>query len=525
MRPVRLVAEGFTAFRDRVEVDFEDVDFFALVGPTGSGKSSVIDAICFALYGCVPRYEDRRLVAPAITVGASEAKVSLVFDVGGERYHATRVVRRQPRGAGATTREARLERHEAGSAEGDPLETLAGNADQLSAAVEALLGLSFEQFTRCVVLPQGEFAKFLHDKPADRQELLARLLDIDVYSRMGGRARSLAEACRKTVEFKSERLDTLGGATPEALAAAERRVGELSLLGEQLRDAEPAIEQLARDAAVELDAAARAEAFVTALVAVAVPAEVVTAAQHRRELEEAVARADTEVATAETRRRELAQAATTLPELAPLQAVWHAHDEMERLTGEIVETLRRLQSAEDSYTRAERAAAAAEEDERLAAAGLESARLEHGAANLAQHLAVGQPCPVCLVGVTKLPALGPPGELAAAERRLSQAKAAAKAADRMLTAATEARAEERTRGESLVTRQQELNERVAEHPDRDALVELVASVDAQLQELAAARSAEEELRDRRAEAVRLVDEARQGLASTRRRRSPASATS
>src|SRR3954454_9242634 len=107
MRPVRLVAEGFTAFRDPICVDFTSADFFALVGPTGSGKSSVLDAICFALYGSVPRYADDRLVAPAITQGANEARVSLTFEIDGAIYVATRVVRRTPKGA--TTREARLE--------------------------------------------------------------------------------------------------------------------------------------------------------------------------------------------------------------------------------------------------------------------------------------------------------------------------------------------------------------------------------------------------------------------------------
>ena len=59
MRPVSLTAEGFTAFRDSVTIDFTGADFFALVGPTGSGKSSVLDAICFALYGIVPRLRRR----------------------------------------------------------------------------------------------------------------------------------------------------------------------------------------------------------------------------------------------------------------------------------------------------------------------------------------------------------------------------------------------------------------------------------------------------------------------------------
>src|SRR5439155_8276769 len=107
MRPVRLVTEGFTAFRDAIDVDFTNADFFTLVGPTGSGKSSVLDAICFALYGSVPRYADDRLVAPAITQGANEARVSLTFEIDGEEYLATRVVRRTK--TGATTKEARLE--------------------------------------------------------------------------------------------------------------------------------------------------------------------------------------------------------------------------------------------------------------------------------------------------------------------------------------------------------------------------------------------------------------------------------
>ena len=69
MRPERLEVAGFTAFRDPVTIDFEGADLFALTGPTGAGKSSVIDAITFALYGRVPRYDDQRLVAPVVSQG------------------------------------------------------------------------------------------------------------------------------------------------------------------------------------------------------------------------------------------------------------------------------------------------------------------------------------------------------------------------------------------------------------------------------------------------------------------------
>ena len=99
MRLARLEISGFGAFRDPTTIDFTDTDFFALVGPTGSGKSTVIDAVCFALYGSVPRYEDKRLTRYVVTLGASEARVSLTFELEGTGYIATRVVRRSAKGS------------------------------------------------------------------------------------------------------------------------------------------------------------------------------------------------------------------------------------------------------------------------------------------------------------------------------------------------------------------------------------------------------------------------------------------
>ena len=166
MRPIRVTMVGFGIFADEVTVDFEGVDVFALVGPTGSGKSTIIDAICFALYGSVPRHDDRRAVAGAVHVLSTEAKVALEFELGGVRYVAVRVIRRDAKGR-ASTREARLE-----VVDGD---VLAGSAREMEPAVVALLGLDFDQFTRAVVLPQGEFARFLRAESKERGQLLQRL--------------------------------------------------------------------------------------------------------------------------------------------------------------------------------------------------------------------------------------------------------------------------------------------------------------------------------------------------------------
>lgn len=66
MRPLRLMIDGFGSYRERTEVNLSDVDFFVLTGPTGSGKSTIIDALCFALYGTVPRWGKGNVIKNAL---------------------------------------------------------------------------------------------------------------------------------------------------------------------------------------------------------------------------------------------------------------------------------------------------------------------------------------------------------------------------------------------------------------------------------------------------------------------------
>ncbi len=81
MRPIMLDLHGFASFRDEAHVDFGDADFFALVGPTGSGKSTVIDAMTFALYGSVPRWGRKGMVSLALAPTVARGTVKLVFEV------------------------------------------------------------------------------------------------------------------------------------------------------------------------------------------------------------------------------------------------------------------------------------------------------------------------------------------------------------------------------------------------------------------------------------------------------------
>src|SRR6266480_1957952 len=109
MRPVSLLLNGFGCYRQPTESDFSDVNFFALVGPTGAGKSTVIDGLCFALYGTVPRWGKENAIAQALAPAANSCRVCLVFEAGGNRYGAVRALTRDKKGQ-VHTKEARLER-------------------------------------------------------------------------------------------------------------------------------------------------------------------------------------------------------------------------------------------------------------------------------------------------------------------------------------------------------------------------------------------------------------------------------
>ena len=221
MRPVRLDMDGFASFRDKTILDFTDADYFVLVGATGAGKSTVIDAITFALYGTVPRWNDQRMVTPALAPTATRCVVRLVFDADGQRYVVAREARRS---GGKTSRvsmhASRLERlHDPDDLDGDG-DVLAAESE-VTKAVENLLGLSYDHFTTCVALPQGEFAEFLHAKPSDRQDILSSLLGYQLYDELQSRANSRAREKRAA-------RDALEAALAGYAEATEQQVSDLT---------------------------------------------------------------------------------------------------------------------------------------------------------------------------------------------------------------------------------------------------------------------------------------------------------
>lgn len=373
MRPVRLEMDGFASYREKTVVDFTGADYFALIGPTGSGKSTVIDALTFALFGTVPRWDDRRVVRDALAPTANRGTVRLVFDVDGLRFIAARELTRAPRGA--VHMHGRLEQLADPSTLGDvddPTEVLAADSE-VTAAVEELLGLTYEHFTKCVVLPQGEFDQFLRARGSDRRTMLLKLLGFDLYADIQKMANNRATAAEGRADWLADQVTRHGDATPEAEAAAAARVAELEALAGEVDTALPALTAAAEALTAALQRSAALTAEAEQLGAVAVPDGVDELDAQRRAAERELAEARTgeeAAAGADTAARTMLSAA---PARAPLEAARRDYAERDRRRGA-------LSAAESAVTDAARVLDEATAAHRQAAAAMEEARTRRDAA-------------------------------------------------------------------------------------------------------------------------------------------------
>lgn len=210
MRPLELSLEGFLAYRKLTRIPFDDVELFAITGPTGSGKSSLLDAITFALYGRTPRMGGRglgELRHPAAEI----TRVTLTFMLGERVFRVVRVL-------GARENQHRLEEQLAGQWR---LLPESEKVRSLNEKLQALLGLSYEAFTRAILLPQGEFDLFLKGDATDRRELLSLLYGFSHMSEMREHAAVHQREARVRLSRLEGELSGLSEVEPEKREALD----------------------------------------------------------------------------------------------------------------------------------------------------------------------------------------------------------------------------------------------------------------------------------------------------------------
>jgi exonuclease SbcC len=203
MRLHRLAITGFGPFAGSEEIDLDALassGLFLIHGPTGAGKTSILDAICFALYAAVPgaRAGARASLRSDHAAEGVIPEVTLEFTAGGRRLRVCRspeFSRAKKRGTGETTVPAKV-----------VLEELVGSGwvdrgtrnDEVAMVLKDILGMGLEQFITVVLLPQGDFAAFLRASPEERRSLLEKLFDTrrftDVEAWLAERRRQTATA-------------------------------------------------------------------------------------------------------------------------------------------------------------------------------------------------------------------------------------------------------------------------------------------------------------------------------------------
>lgn len=224
MKPILLTIKGLHSFREEQTIDFAGLSgagVFGIFGPTGSGKSSILDAMTLALYGKVERAANN--THGILNHAEDQLAVSFTFALqSGHRvsYKVERVFKRTDETKVKTALCRLIEIK-------DEQTVLADKANEVNKKVEELLGLTIDDFTRAVVLPQGKFAEFLSLKGAERRHMLQRLFNLEQYGdRLVKKLRRRAqEAAAKKNEMLAEQSG-LGDAGEDALKQAEQQFHE-----------------------------------------------------------------------------------------------------------------------------------------------------------------------------------------------------------------------------------------------------------------------------------------------------------
>lgn len=245
MKPLFLSIEGLQSFQEKQTIDFEKIGrdgLFGIFGPTGSGKSTIIDGMTLALYGSIIRFKNNKdtgtkdfFDAEAINKNSSSACVNFKFKVGENVYRAERTYKIGKK-SGKISKSAVLFKIE----NGEEIKIAENYKEIYQEVKENILGLTLEDFTRSVVLPQGNFSQFLKLDGKEKRDMLERIFNLEKYGEILSKK---ANSCKYALETQIKELDielSSIGFNEEELTTKkdelEKSEKELAILQEQEKE-------------------------------------------------------------------------------------------------------------------------------------------------------------------------------------------------------------------------------------------------------------------------------------------------
>jgi len=226
MRPERVTLKNIGPFKGSHTVDFTGLgDIFLVYGKTGAGKTTIFDSICYAFYGDAPgsRKGLAKQMRSQFAEDGDESAVSLEFSLGQRRYRVKRTLASErigPRNGKLQTvaEEVTLEEWSGGAWK----DISSTNKSETDASILALIGLSADEFSRIVLLPQGEFARFLRQNSTERKEVLSKLFPVEKYARVIELARTRAKEAELKQKETVNAILSLGESFNDRSYASDR---------------------------------------------------------------------------------------------------------------------------------------------------------------------------------------------------------------------------------------------------------------------------------------------------------------
>ena len=240
MKPISLTIEAFGPYRDSVTLDFNELQnhsMFLISGPTGAGKTSILDAMVYALYG-EPSGEVRKTDAIRSDFAEPQhmTRVDFSFAIGEAQYRVERLPKQwvaKKRGTGMREQNASATVYEMKDGE---WKVIATSAAAIRDTIQRIIGFRKDQFLQVVLLPQGEFRKLLVASTSEREELLHTLFRTELYRRLQDALKSAYDDARSGIEENVTKQSALLQSIPHD---EEIPVLTIEHVRELLKDREP----------------------------------------------------------------------------------------------------------------------------------------------------------------------------------------------------------------------------------------------------------------------------------------------
>ena len=232
MKPLKLTVQGINSFLSEQTVDFEQLStagMFCIVGPTGSGKTTVLDSVIIALYA--PHEHNRGNMRDYINSKCDRGSITLDFEVDKVRYRVKREFRKNKNSPSS----AKLENLDTG-------EVIADRPETVNESIQSMLKLSKDDFTKVVILEQGKFAEFMNSRPKERFDTVKTLFNLERFEKLKDTVYKAKNKYEKLLDENRVALEQYDGITEE----------KFKLLKKQMRELKKERENLSKESA-ELD--------------------------------------------------------------------------------------------------------------------------------------------------------------------------------------------------------------------------------------------------------------------------------